>query len=222
MSNADLTGLPPGNWNILPVARVAPLARKQVPPFGRLALWIVRRVEKTNGDYNVFGTLAHLGSIFPAQAIFLPQLLKRGRLARAEKEQVILRTAWRLGAVNEYGHHQLRARQFGLTDAATAATTTEDAADQTTRIGAFLAAADDLLATHTLSDEAFTRVLKYASEDELVELCVLVGQYSMVSMLLNTASVQLEPEFVVERNSHRPEAETRRRRAATRSSRISS
>jgi len=207
MSNADLIGLPPGNWNILPVARVAPLVRKQVPPLGRLALWIIRRVEKTNGDYNVFGTLARLGSIFPAQAIFLSRLLKRGRLARAEKEQVILRTAWRLGAVYEYGHHHLRARQFGLTDAAIAAATTEDAADQTTRIGAFLAAADELLATHTLSDEAFTRVLRYASEDELVELCVLVGQYSMVSMLLNTASVQLEPEFAAELNSHRPDAD---------------
>lgn len=135
MSNADLTGLPPANWNILPVARVAPLMRQQAPPLGRLALWIIRRVEKTTGDYNVFGTLARLGSIFPAQAIFLSQLLKRGRLARAEKEQVILRTAWRLGAVYEYGHHHLRARQSGLTDAAIAAATTEDAADQITRMG---------------------------------------------------------------------------------------
>lgn len=160
MSNADLTGLPPANWNILPVARVAPLMRQQAPPLGRLALWIIRHVEKTTGDYNVFGTLARLGSTFPAQAIFLSQLLKRGRLARAEKEQVILRTAWRLGAVYEYGHHHLRARQSGLTDAAIAAATTEDAADQITRNGAFLAAADELLATHTLSDEAFTTRLE--------------------------------------------------------------
>jgi 4-carboxymuconolactone decarboxylase len=210
MSNADLTGLPPGNWNILPVARVAPLVRKQAPPLGRLALWIIRRVEQTDEDYNVFGTLARLGSIFPTQAIFLSQLLKRGRLARPEKEQVILRTAWRLGAVYEYGHHHLRARQCGLTDAVIAAATTEDAADQTTRIGAFLAAADELLATHTLSDDAFTRVLTYASQDELVELCVLVGQYSMISMLLNTASVQLEPRFAAELNSHRPDADAGR------------
>ena len=155
MSNTNLTGLPPGSWNVLPVARVAPLMRSQAAPLGRLTLWIIRRVEKTNGDYNVFGTLARLGSIFPAQAIFLSEVLKRGRLARVEKEQVILRTAWRLGAVYEYGHHYLRARQFGLTDAAIAAATTEDAADQATRIGAFLAAADELLAAHTLSDEAF-------------------------------------------------------------------
>jgi 4-carboxymuconolactone decarboxylase len=121
---------------------------------------------------------------------------------------VILRTAWRLGAVYEYGHHHLRARQFGLTDAAIAAGTTDDAADQTTRVGAFLATTDELLATHTLSDEAFTRVLRYASEDELVELCVLVGQYSMVSMLLNTTSVQLEPEFATELNRHRPDADS--------------
>lgn len=76
-----------------------------------------------------------------------------------------------------------------------AATATEDAADQTTRIGAFLAATDELLATHTLSDETFTSGRRYASEDEIVELCILVGNYSMISMLLNTASVQLEPEF---------------------------
>lgn len=201
MSNTNLAGLPPGSWNVLPVARVAPLMRSQAAPLGRLTLWIIRRVEKTNGDYNVFGTLARLGSIFPAQAIFLSEVLKRGRLARVEKEQVILRTAWRLGAVYEYGHHYLRARQFGLTDAAIAAATTEDAADHATRIGAFLAATDELLATHTLSDEAFARVLRYASQDELVELSVLVGQYSMVSMVLNTASVQLEPEFAAELSS---------------------
>jgi len=210
MSNADLTGLPTGNWNILPAARVAPLERTQVRPLGRLTLWIIRRVEKTNGDYNVFGTLVRLGSIFPAHAIFLSQLLKRGRIARAEKEQVILRIAWRLGAVYEYGHHHLRARQFGVTDAAIAAATTEDATDQSSRIGALLAAADELLATHTLSEETFTRVRRYASEDELVELCVLVGHYSMISMLLSTASVQLEPEFTAALNSHRPDADAAR------------
>lgn len=110
MSNADLTDLPAGDWNILSAARIAPPERKQVPPLGRLSLWIIRRVEKTNGDYNVFGTLARLRSTFPALATFLSQVLKRGQIPRAEKEQVILRIAWRLGAVYEYSHHHLRAR----------------------------------------------------------------------------------------------------------------
>jgi alkylhydroperoxidase family enzyme len=195
VSNAERTGLPDGNWHLLPAARVSPLPRRAVAPPGRLTLALIRRAEKIDDDYNVFTTFARLGSIFPAHTLFLSQLLRRGRLPATEKELVIIRVAWRLGAVYEYGHHLHVARKLAIAEAELDAATQDRPADVSGRLAAFLAATDELLADHTLSDDTWALLRGHASDDELLELCMLVGHYMMVSIMLNATGIQLEPRF---------------------------
>jgi hypothetical protein len=66
------------------------------------------------------------------------------------------------------------------------------------RLAAFLAAADELVADGARSDENWSLAREWASEDELLELCMLVGHYVMVAMTLNSVGVQLEDEFVAQ------------------------
>jgi AhpD family alkylhydroperoxidase len=196
MSTTTFAGLPAGSWNILDAPRVLPLDRRSVPVLGRLVLAFIRRAEGTHADFNVFTTLARLGTIFPAHIVFLLQLLKRGRLSPVERELVILRVAWRLGCVYEWGHHVQTAKRLGVTDSEIETITTDAAAGDSSRLAAFLTATDELLADRALSSETWALARRFASDDELLELCLLVGHYVMVAMTLNSVGVQLEDEFV--------------------------
>jgi AhpD family alkylhydroperoxidase len=128
--------------------------------------------------------------------VFLLQLLKRGRLSPVERELVILRVAWRLGCVYEWGHHVHTAKRLGVTDSEIETITTDAAAGGSSRLAAFLTATDELLADRALSGETWALARRFASDDELLELCLLVGHYVMVAITLNSVGVQLEDEFV--------------------------
>ena len=195
MSSARLSALPAGNWRLMPAPRVRPVERERAPRLARVMLAIVRRAERTREDYNVFTAPARLGRIFPAHTLFVSLLLKAGDIPIRDKELVILRVAWRRGAVYEYGHYLHMARRLGVSGSDITDATTEPAGGQNTRLGALLAATDELLATGTLSGAGWSRVRHHATEDELVELKILIGHYLMVSMMLNTIGVQLEPRF---------------------------
>lgn len=193
--NETLTRLPAGQWNVLDRPRVPPLSSARVPIAARFVMAVIRRVEKTTQNYSVFTTFARLGSIFPAHMVFLSQLLKRGRIPQAEKEIVILRVAWRLGCVYEWGHHVEMAKRLGVSQAqidATSAVAVEPAGG---RLNAFLVVVDELIANHALSGESWDHARRYATDDELLELCLLVGHYTMGAMTINSVGIQLEPEF---------------------------
>jgi alkylhydroperoxidase family enzyme len=198
MSNLTIKGLPAGQWKLLGEPRVPPAARRQLPILARITLWLIRRSEHISYDLNVFTTLARLGGIFPAHTIFLVQLLRRGRLSPAEKEKVILRIAWHLGAVYEYGHHVHMAKQHGVTQAEIDAIASTSVNDHEPRLAALLSATDELIADHAISEDTWATAERVLSGDELLELCILVGHYVMVSMTLNSTGIQLEQPFADE------------------------
>ena len=66
MSNAQLSGLPAGNWMLMPAPRVRPLERERAPRLARVMLAIVRRAGRARETYNAFATLARLGRILAA------------------------------------------------------------------------------------------------------------------------------------------------------------
>jgi len=197
-AGADVTGLPEGDWVRCEAPRVGPLEERDAPLLARIVFAAVRRREKSNRVYNVFRTMARLGTIMPTWAVFLSQVLGRGRLPTREKELVVLRVAWRLGCIYEYGHHHhIAVCELNLPGAEIEAATTEGAAAADTRLGAFMTFTDELIADRVASDATWERARRWASEDELLELCVFVGHYVMMAGVLNTAGVQLEAPFSV-------------------------
>jgi AhpD family alkylhydroperoxidase len=196
MSNEALA-LPAGEWTLMPMPRVLPAPPASLGLVARALLWLTRRRTGQKSDFAVLLTLGRLGRLFPAHTIFLSQLLGRTRLSPVEKEIVVLRVAWRLGCPYEYSHHYRMARERGVGGHEIAAATSDHLEALTPRLAAMLTAADELVRAHKLSDKGWQTLRRHCSDDEGLELCMFVGHYVMVAMIINTAGVQPEPAFAV-------------------------
>lgn len=127
-------------------------------------------------------------------------LLNKGTLAPRDRELAILRTCARCGCEYEWGvHSRFFAAAVGLDDAAVAATVAastsaavplESLAEED---AALLALVDDLHDRGTVSDAAWARCGGRFSDEQRLELLVLVGFYHLISYVANGARVALEP-----------------------------
>jgi AhpD family alkylhydroperoxidase len=144
-----------------------------------------------SGPPNIFTTLARHRRLFRRWLRFAAGLMPRGTLPRDDTELVILRVAHNCGCEYEWGHHERIAQSTGLT------------ADQVQRVrdGApaggwaphqalLLRAADELHADREISDALWAQLRPLFSDQELIELCMLVGHYEMLAMTLNTLRVE--------------------------------
>lgn len=196
--STDALQLPSGNWSLPGTPNIAPAARSTLSPVARGLLWLMRRRTRQRTDFNVFLTMARLGRLFPAHAVFLSQLLGRTRLPAAEKETIVLRAAWRLGCAYEYSHHHAMARESGVSPAQIDAATADDPSGVSERSTALLRATDELVRTNKLSEPKLQALRRYCNDDEILELCMFVGHYVMIAMIINTSGIQPEPNFAVE------------------------
>lgn len=142
---------------------------------------------------NIFRTLAHDEALFQGFHALGGHLLRAGRLPARERELVILRVGWRAGSEYEFGQHSAIGTTAGLTeqeiarlaDCGPGAWSEDDRA---------LVALVDELCEHDLVSESTWQMLSARWDDaELLELLVLAGFYRLVSGLLNSIGVALEP-----------------------------
>ena len=105
-------------------------------------------------------------------------------------------TSGTFGSEYEWSHHERIGRRAGLSPETIAAVRTFDPAAPggwTPRQRAILAAVDELVATRTLGDEAWSSLLAAGlSEAQLIELPMLTGHYVMLAMTLN--ALRVEPD----------------------------
>ena len=118
-----------------------------------------------------------------------------GRLPRADTELLILRVAHSTGCEYEWGHHERLGRQAGLTGEEIERVRQGPAAEGwSPRRRALLSAADELHADRRIADETWANLRPLLSDDQLIELCMLVGHYEMLAMTLNSLGVEPDPE----------------------------
>ena len=142
---------------------------------------------------NIFQTLAHNPKLRSNFLALGSTLLTEGLLTPRDREIVILRVGWLSGAEYEFGQHTTIGRLAGLTDVeiqrladcGTGAWSSEDAA--------LVAAADELCSNNVISNTTWERLADRFDEPTLIEILLLVGFYRMVSGMLNSAGVALEP-----------------------------
>lgn len=143
---------------------------------------------------NIFRTLAQHPKLFKRWLVFGNHVLFKSTLPPRDRELVILRTGWRCRAEYEWGQHVIIGRMTGLTD---------DEIERITRgpddpawdpfDAALLRAADELLDDYVVSDETWKRLGERYSVQQLMDLVFAIGQYTLVSMALNSFGVQLDP-----------------------------
>ncbi len=128
---------------------------------------------------------------------FCLKLLFQSAFTDAEKEVVILRTAWRTGADYEWGHHLRFARKAGLSEEqieaiATPAPQLRPEQPEHEHLGLLVRATDELLDLHTVSPEVAGELAEAFTEQQRIELPMLVGHYSLLAMLLRSLDIPFD------------------------------
>ncbi len=180
-----MTVPPPVRAAAAPEPRLAPVPPERWAP----SLHTVLAASRADGPgrVNLFGTLAHHPPIAQAWLALAQVLTHQGTLAARDRELALLRTAHRLDCSYIWQRHAGRAHLVGLGPAETAWTRSPldqhpwSAADLTV-----LRAADELVQRTELSDATWRQLSDRLQEPQLVELVVLVGQCTMICMLLRT------------------------------------
>jgi alkylhydroperoxidase family enzyme len=140
---------------------------------------------------NIFTTLAHHPRLLKKWSEFGGVLLYRGELDPRLREIVILRTGWNCQSDYEFGQHRVIGLRSGMTEKEVDATTLDpDAAGWGDEERLLIAATDELHADSKISDATWAKLAAKYTKAQLIELVMLVGQYHLVSMALNSLEVQ--------------------------------
>jgi len=142
---------------------------------------------------NIFRTLAHAPKGLKAFLGWGNYVLsRRNSLPPREREIVILRTGWLCRSGYEFAQHTRIGLDCGLTrEEIGRIKAGPDAAGWTALEAAMLRACDELVGDHFVS-EATWAALEELGDKGRMDLVFTVGQYTQVSMILNSFGVQLE------------------------------
>ena len=142
---------------------------------------------------NIFRTLAHAPKALNAFLGWGSYVLsRRNALPEREREMVILRIGWLCRSGYEFAQHTRIGKNCGLTDAEIARIKAGPDADGWTDLeSAMLRAADELVADHFVSDATWKALTELGDKGRM-DLVFTVGQYTQVSMILNSFGIQLE------------------------------
>jgi alkylhydroperoxidase family enzyme len=150
--------------------------------------------------FNIFRTLAHAPRPLRRFGFWAGYVLGRhNSLPPRERELVILRVGYLCKAGYEWAQHVVIGRNAGLTDEEIERIKAgADAEGWSPGDAALLRATDELVDDHFISDDTWAALARDAGLDDRQRMDVVftTGQYTQVSMMLNTFGVQLD-EFLV-------------------------
>ena len=172
--------------------RIAPLADDQLSPEQSAALAPVRAGDRA--PLNIFRTLANAPEALTAFLAWGGYVLsRRNTLPAREREIVVLRTGFLCRSGYEWTQHAAIAARAGLTGEEIARIKAgADAPGWSPADAALLRACDELHARQFISDQTWSALRAHFSERQCMDVVFTVGQYTQVSMMLNTFGVQLD------------------------------
>jgi len=140
---------------------------------------------------NIFTTLARHPKLLKRWMVFAGHVLSKSTLPARERELLILRTGWLCRSEYEFHQHTRIGLASGLSpDEIRKVTLGLDTWTGLDRV--LLRAADELHAGQTIGDDTWKALRESYSEQQLLDLLFTVGQYTLVSMVLNTLGVETE------------------------------
>jgi 4-carboxymuconolactone decarboxylase len=147
------------------------------------------------GAYNIFTTLIRHPRLFKRWSAFGGVLLS-GELSAHDRELLILRTAHHCGADYEWAHHLDIAKRVGMDDEEIQRIVAGPEAPEWSDLqAALLRAADELHEQARVGDETWAVLAEHYDERQLIEVCMVVGQYHLVAFVLNSLGVEVEEDF---------------------------
>jgi len=156
---------------------------------------VAELLAKTMGDERgvplaIFRTMARHPRLMKRFNVLGGFFLTRGELPARERELVVLHTARRSGCLYEWAQHVIIGGRSGLTDDEIARVADPSRAGEWAAPDvALLRAADEVLAEADLTDATWTELGGRWSDEQRIELVMLVGFYRMTAGFLNATGV---------------------------------
>jgi len=172
--------------------RIPPVSLADADPDTRQLL---ERLSRLRGDdaavLNVFGTVANHPTLMREWLRFATYALTKSSLAPRTRELAVLRVGWRCDAPYEWGQHVVVGRGVGLTDDDIRRIADgPDADGWTPGEAAALRATDELHDRSTITDATWAALTEHFSDQQILDLVFLVGNYHIVSFALNACRVE--------------------------------
>ncbi len=154
-------------------------------------LELLDKLKTPDGEVlNIFATLANHPDLARRWFVFANHVLAKSTLSPRVRELAILRVGWRCGSEYEWGQHVLIARKLGFGDDEIARLKTEEIGPEwTPEEACILRATDELHTQQTISDLVWDQLCEQYDLQQRMDLVFAVGQYTLVSMALNTFGV---------------------------------
>jgi AhpD family alkylhydroperoxidase len=145
-------------------------------------------------EFHLFTTLGQhkllLKSFLPYAAVLLMGL---GKLSRKDIEFVILRVGHLRKCEYELQQHRRLARTRGINDELQAKIFEgPDAEGLTDRQRALIAATDEFVVTRSISEQTWAALSSHLNRKQLIEFCLLAGQYDTLAATIETLKVPLD------------------------------
>lgn len=154
---------------------------------------LLPRAQMHGRTLNIFKTLAHHPRLLKRWIVFGNHVLFRSSLPPRERELVILRIGWLCQAEYEWGQHVIIGKQAGLTDDEIARIKLGAESEGWDEFDAtLLRATDELHHDACISDATWQALAARYNTNQLLDLVFAIGQYNLVSMVLNSLGVQLD------------------------------
>ena len=170
--------------------RLSPLSDKELTPQQQDVVHPSRRTYALN----ITRTLAHNPSLLGAWTTFASHLINASSLPARDREILILRTGLLCDCAYELAQHRVIAKQSGLNDSEIESILHDGSAlspfDKT-----LLQAADELVRDQCLSDATWIDLTARYRDEQVIDAIFTVGNYTIVSMALNSLGVEIEPDF---------------------------
>ncbi len=142
---------------------------------------------------NIFATLARHPKLLKRWLVFGNHVLGKSTLSAREREIAILRVGWLCRCEYEWGQHVVIGRMVGLSESEIRRIPMGPSAPGWDPFEAtLLTAVDELRADSMIRDETWSVLAARYDTLQLIDLVFTVGQYTLVSMALNTLGVQLD------------------------------
>jgi 4-carboxymuconolactone decarboxylase len=139
---------------------------------------------------NVFRTLAQHPDLMKRWLPFARHILSKSTLSPREREILILRAGYLCRAEYEWAQHVRLGKRVGLSDADIGRIMAGQGLSPQEDL--LLRAADELHKNAHIAEAAWNGLAEHYNREQLIDIIFTVGQYTMVSMMLNSLDVQVD------------------------------
>jgi 4-carboxymuconolactone decarboxylase len=142
---------------------------------------------------NIFRTLVREPKAFKGFLAWGNYVLsRRNALPEREREIVILRTGYLCKSGYEWTQHVIIGKRSGLSDDEIARLKKGAGAGWSAADAALIQASDELHNDQFISDATWAALGKHFTQKQCMDVVFTVGQYTQVSMILNSFGIQLD------------------------------